>query len=237
MKKALPFISFVVILCLNLTAYYVTGKMVSKLDGVQQIQQSVQASNEEEVKEYMTAWIDVLTDGKIDEYCEKYDVDKTMAKEEYSKALNTYIEQLKGEGLVMDKESEQKFRDFCVLLVSKIKCEVKDVKKDGLNYLVDLEVKPIVYDNDKLAEECAVLEKKARKMYLQKHRNSRVFHETEFARIWCDMYLEYLTKTFKKPIYGEAKTVTLTLIRNGNAGYSLDEEGVANLKKSFVKMK
>lgn len=177
---------------------------------------------------YVKSCIDVVTRCEKEEYMKLTERTEEQAQKDYDDNMDNIMKEFETIGL--SEELLAKYRDFYAELLAKTKYEVKEAKEDGDNYIVDVEVEPIMGIFDGLQDELNA----AAQAYAEELLASGQSLDDAAANEWVynTMY-DMLVERMANLTYGEKQTVTMHVNLNDKI-YEIPEADYAALDAALI---
>lgn len=170
-----------------------------------------------DAKGYVDSVMKMMTQGDVSDYVKYSEETQEEAEATYQELPDTLRETLIGSGI--SEDSVDKFVDAYLTLIKETRYTVHDAVKTDDGYTVDVDIEPVVFDFDAMMDEITVEATEA-------YTSGEITSEEEMY-VWVfDKIAEKMLESVDAPSYGEAQTLTFTLVKNGDVYEIKDQEQI-----------
>ena len=173
---------------------------------------------------YVKGYLDTIMKGECAEYAKICEVEESEAEKVYQEQIDVTVQGWTT-GFDLSDELKGKYEQLVKDLLKKTKYEVKEAKKDGKNFTVDVEIEPLKLNLTE--DEITQLGTELATQYQETH---ETIDQAEFMTFLAEEYYNFISEKAANCEYGEKTTVTVAvqLVDNKYTLSTTDQQTLAN---------
>lgn len=178
---------------------------------------------------YVKGFLDSTLKGEHEEYAEHCKVETS----ELEKYYNEYIDIISMSwttGLIIEDDIKEKFRQLAADILKSTKYNVKEARRVGDNYIVQVATEPLVLEIS--VEEARKIENNAAVEYIANHKE---INAIEFYTTLAEQLYDYLAEMKEDVKFEAEKIVEVTIVLNSDNEYSISSAERKKLFRTIMK--
>lgn len=178
---------------------------------------------------YVKGYLDTTMKGEYEEYAKLCQVENSEAEKIYNDGVDTILTGWTT-GLTIGDDMKERYRQLIIEILKSSKYTVKEAKKDGESYKVEVAIEPMVLDMS--TEKAAKLGEDTAKEYMKVHKK---VDNDEFYALLSEKYYDFLVDMKDNATYEAEETVEVTVAQGSDKKYTISQEEQKKLISTVMK--
>lgn len=178
---------------------------------------------------YVKGYLDTTMKGEFEEYAKLCQVENSEVEKLYNDGLDTILAGWTT-GLTINDDMKEKYKQLIVDTLKKTKYTVKEAKKDGDAYKVEVAIEPMVLDMS--TEKATKLGEDTATEYMKDHKE---IDNDEFYALLGEKYYDFLKDIMENATYEAEQTIEVTVSQGSDKKYTISTEDQQKLISTIMK--
>lgn len=178
---------------------------------------------------YVKGYLDTTMKGEFEEYAKLCQVENSEVEKLYNDGLDTILAGWTT-GLTINDDMKEKYKQLIVDTLKKTKYTVKEAKKDGDAYKVEVAIEPMVLDMS--TEKATKLGEDTATEYMKDHKE---IDNDEFYALLSEKYYDFLKDIMENATYEAEQTIEVTVSQGSDKKYTISTEDQQKLISTIMK--